>query len=173
MLTWLFDPASSAQVGGLSFLVGLVGFALTVIGLRLTYNQAREAKSAAEQSTAAVEQFKFRLERYAASHDLSKAVTCIDSARRHLMNDAWRDVSDSYEEGRQALLRASVSDAIISEEPLTKIAEIVSHMASMVSRIDTVRSGKGAYPDKKKVLPIMRQNHDYILTLQKNVEKEL
>lgn len=177
---WLFDSANSGVIGGVSLLVTILGFGLTAWALRLTYVQAKDAKrsadsaqTAADAAAQAVDTFRFRLEKYAASHDLAHAVSSIDSARRHLMNDAWRDVGDSYENARQALLRVRVSDVARLKGSEETINLILAHMVSFGNRIDTALSGKGVYPDKRKILPKIREYHDFLLTIQKSIEKEL
>jgi hypothetical protein len=97
--TWLFAPTNSPQVGGVGLLLSVFGTILTLLGLYVTYRQAKKAKTTAQAAATAVAKFKFRADHYDAYRDLNHAAYAMETTRRHLDNDAWKDAVESYDDG--------------------------------------------------------------------------
>jgi hypothetical protein len=127
LIPWLLDPVNAPLLTLISFLIGALGTAATLYGLYLTFLQAKKAVSAADQATDAVEKFKFQVNRHDASRDISQATYALDVTGRHLDNSAWRDVVDSYEDARRAIIRLDIAKLNLSDEQREALKKMAAH----------------------------------------------
>lgn len=178
MGVWLTSSAGSAVLGISGLLVGLFGFGLTAWGLRLTYLQAKEAKKSADAATtaadaaaAAVTAFKFKLDRYSAYRDVSEAEFAMDSCRRHLETESWKNASESYEIARKALIRLQHASLEIADETRDQLRQISEHIRSFCNKVDAALVGKGAYPNSAKVIAAIRSDYETLSAIKVKIEE--
>jgi hypothetical protein len=171
-VSWIFDPAQSAAVGGYGLILSFVGTLLTLFGLYATYRQARTARRSAEDAEAAVKDFRFRSDRYDSFRDLSQASYALEMTKRHLNNDAWRDASESYEDARRAIIRVRLSAPDLPDQSRKSLGQIASHMAAFCDAVDRAVADKGDYPDTFKVLATIRKNYETIAVIQRSLKEE-
>lgn len=88
LFNWPFTPANEQLVVGWGFWLAIAGLILTVLGFGLTLMQVTRAKSASEAASDEVERIRESLIRYDAALEVARATYALDSARRHLRNDA-------------------------------------------------------------------------------------
>lgn len=171
LISWLLDPANAPFLALISFVIGALGTAATLCGLYLTFLQAKKAVSAADQATDAVKKFKFQVNRHDASRDISQATYALDATGRHLDNGAWRDVVDSYEDARRAIIRLDLAKLDLSDPQREALKRMAAQMSQFCNKVDAARSGKGAYPDPSKAKIVIRRNYELLASVQRALQE--
>jgi hypothetical protein len=87
------------------FVLGVIGFVITLAGFAIALRKLQKLESTTRAAQQAVESFKLRVVQYDAAYDAGEARYALQSSRRHLNNDGWRDVAESYEDARRSMLR--------------------------------------------------------------------
>jgi hypothetical protein len=170
---WLTDPKNNQTVAGLSFILGAAGFAITLAGFALAYWRIRRLETAADAAAAAVRDFKLRIVQYDAANDASEARYALLSARRHLNNDGWRDVAESFEDGRRAILRMMPSFATIDPELHKDVEKFTSHASKVCLIIDKgLNDPSKPFPDKAGLNSSLRKHLDTIQRVQSILQQK-
>jgi hypothetical protein len=160
---WLIDPKNAQTLTAWGFVIGVAGFAITLAGFALAYWRLSKLETASGAATTAVQNFKLRVTQYDAANDAAEARYAILSARRHLDNDAWRDVVESYEDARRAMLR--IGPGALGDDPaiLEEIRKMNVHIDKLCTIIDRATNDpQKAYPDKTTTLKSIRKHQDTI-----------
>jgi hypothetical protein len=162
---------SSGVAQAIAFWATIGGLIVGVFGFWKTLQQIKLVKSATEAAEDAISNLKFKVARYDASRDLSQASYAVETAKRCLDNESWRDASDAYEDARKALVRVQLASGLICDSHKEILKEICTHMVSFSYDVDAAIFGKGEYPDKIKIKHIIRQNYENILIIQNSISE--
>jgi len=157
----------------LGLLLSVFGTCLTLCGLFLTYRQAKAAASAAETANVAVGNFKFRVSQHDISRDVSEATYALDTTRRHLNNDAWKDAIDSYEDARRAIVRMMMAKDILSDDLKEGLRRASEQMRKFCDKVDAALAGKGGFPDSEKAKAVIRKNYELLTLVQNGLNEGL
>lgn len=124
-------------VAGWGFWLGILGLALTIVGFAVTLIQLTKTKTAASAVADEVERIRQSLAKYDAAQDIAKAGYALSATRRYLDNEAWQDVSDSYEDVRRGLIQFKVGGHI--NDPLIdhRIEEASDYIQKLCARIES------------------------------------
>jgi hypothetical protein len=171
--TWAISDAGAPVLGAISFLATITGLALALWGLRLTYLQAQRAEAAANSSKDAIDAFKVKVDQYSVYRDIGEALLAIDNTRRHLVNDSWADSCQSYEIALRAVIR--VQQSTVEFEPKLKgqLEAVAKNMRRFCDRVDAALAQKGQYPNKAKVMSVMREHHEALAAAKSAIEREV
>lgn len=173
MWTWATSEAGAPILGAISFLVTVVGLIVTFWGIRLTYVQAQMAKIAAQSSNEAIEAFKIKVDRYSVYRDIGEALLAIDNTKRHLVNEAWSDAGQSYEIALRAIVRVQQSSIELDSKLSNEIQLVANNLKRFCDRVDAAVAGKGTYPDRGKVMSVMRDHHETLTAVKSAIEREV
>lgn len=169
---WLVAPANALTVSAIGLILGAVGFAITLGGFFLALRRIHKLETAAEAAQAAVEGFKLRVIQYDAANDAAEARYALQSTKRHLNNDGWRDVSDTYEDARRALARLLPSIIAQSDKLGSEVELVIIQIDKHCSNVErAVNDPSKKMPDKATLHGSLRRQLDVVHRVQQYLEQ--
>lgn len=171
---WLTDSSNTLTVAAIGFIISVVGFAITLAGFAVAIRKLRKLQTATEAAKTAAEGVKLRVIQYDAANDATEARYALQSTRRHLDNDGWRDVADSYEDARLAMVRLlpillQESEAL-GDEVRRMIGQIDKH-CTVVER--GVNDPGRQLPDKASLRSSLRRHLGVMHRVQQVLEQRV
>lgn len=137
--------------------------ALTIAGFVVTFVQLRKTKSASEAVSNEISRIKLAVASYDAAQEASRALTALDSAKRHLRNSAWPDVADSYEIFRRSILTV-LSLQSFDQSTIDSVSAASAYIVRLCERIEEGVVAGNVKIDPAKTISMMRQ-HDELASL--------
>lgn len=151
----------------------MAGVILTILGFVVTVAQIKKVKSASEAVSFEVNRIRQSLARYDAGQEIAKAQYALTSAKRHLRNEAWLDVADSYEDVRRAILQFKSLMPCNDDEIMGRIDEASSHIEKLCARIELGLSKPPLSVNVQKTHTMMRRHGELIASIAFELEKDL
>lgn len=169
---WLVDPNNDAVISAIGFILGVIGFAITLGGLAVALRRLRKLETAAVAAQSAVENFRLRIVHYDAATDASEAHYALQTTRRHLNNDGWREAAESYEDARSAMMRVQ---PYLAQAERQLVEEVDKMIAQLNKHCTTIERGVGdplrKMPDKASLSSSLRRHLDIVQRVQRHLEQ--
>lgn len=147
--------------------------ALTLVGFSITLVQLSKARSAATAVKDEVDRIRKSLSQYDAAQDIAKASYALNATRRYLSNDAWQDVSDSYEDVRRGLVQTKNSGHVTDAETLAQIDEASDYIEKLCVRIERGLERPPFTINSSKTRLMIRKHDELIDRITSSIQRDM